>query len=149
LNSITPGAPQLINWLQRRGVNVFVVTAGYTDCSYPLTDYLGIPRENVFANRLIFDESGRFQGIDKSIPLWRGGGKRQIVSKIMASHPGKTLCIGDGISDLEAAQVADGFIYFAGVVRRPQVAAKAKIVIKSRNLLTLRRYFPYRHYVAI
>ena len=140
INSITPGAPELIAWLKTRGANIFVVTAGYTDCSYPLTDYLEIPRENVFANRLIFDASGRFQQVDKTIPLWRDGGKRQIVSKIMVSHPGKTLCVGDGISDWDAAQIADGFIYFGGVVWRPSVAAKADIVIKERNLFGLRSY---------
>ncbi len=139
-NSVTPGAPELINWLRRRGANVFVVTAGYTDCSYLLTDYLEIPRQNVFANRLIFDAGGQFIGVDQRIPLWHGGGKRQVVSKIMAAHPGKTICVGDGIGDWEAAKVADGFIYFGGVAYRPEVAAKADIVIKERNLLTLRRY---------
>jgi len=139
-NSITPGAPELINWLRRRGANIFVVTAGYTDCSYPLTDYLGIPRKNIFANRLIFDAAARFQKIDKTIPLWRDNGKRQIVSQIMAAHPGKTVCIGDGIGDWEAARIADGFIYFAGIVWRPQVAAKAAVIVKHPNLLTIRRY---------
>ncbi len=140
-NSITPGAPELINWLRRRRrANIFVVTAGYTDCSYPLTDYLGIPRENVFANRLIFDAGGRFQQVDKTIPLWRDHGKRKIVSQIMAAHPGKTICVGDSVADWEAAKVTAGFIYFAGVVWRPQVAAKADIIVKHRNLLNLRPY---------
>lgn len=140
INSITPGAMELINWLYRRGTNIFVVTGGYTDCSYPLTDYLRIPRKNVFANRLIFDAGGQFIGVDQSIPLWRGGGKRQVVSQIMAVHPGKTVCIGDGLGDWEAAKIADGFIYFGGVAYRPEVAAKADIVIKERNLFGLRGY---------
>ena len=139
-NNITPGALGLINWLHKRGTNVFVVTGGYTDCSYPLTDYLGIPRKNVFANQLIFDGEGRFKKIDQDIPLWRDNGKKEVVSQIMTVNPGKTICIGDGIGDWKAAQITDGFICFAGVVYRSRVAAKANRVIKDRNLLKLRRY---------
>lgn len=139
-NSITPGATELINWLYRRGTNIFVVTGGYTDCSYPLTDYLGIPRKNVFANRLIFDEEGQFKKVDQRIPLWRDDGKIKVVSGIIALHSGKTICIGDGISDWKASQIADGFICFAGIAHRPEVAAKANIVIKEQNLMKLRRY---------
>jgi phosphoserine phosphatase len=139
-NSITSGAAELISWLHRRGTSVFVVTGGYTDCSYPLTDYLGIPRENVFANRLIFDRRGRFVKVDKNIPLWRAGGKRKIVFQIMAAHSGKTVCVGDGIGDWEAAKITDGFIYFGGITYRPGVAAKADIAIKERNLFGLRSY---------
>ena len=139
-NSITPGAPELISWLHRHATNIFVITGGYTDCSYPLTDYLGIPRKNVFANRLIFDKEGRFKEFDQNIPLWRDNGKKEVVSQIMTVNPGKTICIGDGIGDWEAAQIADGFIYFAGVVYRPRVAAKADKIVRHRNLLKLRRY---------
>ena len=140
INSITPGAVELINWLYRHGTNIFVVTGGYADCTYPLTDYLRIPRKNVFANRLIFDGKGRFKGVDQRIPLWRDGGKREIVSRIMAAHPGKTVCVGDGIGDWEAAKITDGFIYFGGITYRPGVAAKADIAIKERNLFGLRSY---------
>ena len=139
-DSITHGATEIINWLHQRKTNIFVVTGGYTDCSYPLTDYLRIPRKNVFANQIIFDEAGQFIGVDQNIPLCRDRGKRKIVSQIIAAHPGKTICIGDGIGDWEAAQIADGFICFAGVVMRPEVADKADIVIKEQNLMKLRRY---------
>ena len=139
-NSITPGAAELMNWLRRYGTNIFVVTGGYTDCSYPLTDYLGISRKNVFANRLIFDKEGRFKEIDQNIPLWRDNGKREVVSQIITINPGKTVCIGDGISDWKAAQITDGFICFAGVVYRPEVTAKADKVARHRNLLKLRRF---------
>lgn len=138
--NITPGAVKLISWLSRQKINIFVVTAGYTDCSYPLTDFLKIPRKNVFANQLIFDAAGDFMEVDRTIPLWRDAGKRQIVAQILAKFPGKTICVGDGISDWEAAQIADGFIYFGGVIIRPAVAAKAKLILTSRNLYSLKRF---------
>lgn len=138
--NITLGAAKLISWLRRQKVNVFVVTAGYADCTYPLTDFLKIPRRNVFANRLIFNSVGEFIGVDQSIPLWRDGGKREIVAQILSKHPGKTICVGDGISDWEASQLADGFIYFGGVIFRPAVAAKSRVMIRQRNLYFLKRF---------
>lgn len=138
-NNLTPGAEELVHWLLVHQVRVFVVTGGYTDCTYSLTDYLHIPRRNVFANELFFTDAGEFAGVNQSIPLWRDGGKREIVSKIKAKYPGKTLCVGDGIGDWQAAKITDGFIYFGGVVWRPEVAAKAAAAI--RNLGELKRYF--------
>ncbi|MBI5356923.1 HAD-IB family phosphatase [Candidatus Collierbacteria bacterium] len=139
-NNLTPGAGKLIEWLVGQKTNIFVVTAGYTECSYALTDKLKIFRKNVFANKLIFDLNGEFMGVDKSICLWREGGKREIVSKIMDKHKGKTVCVGDGIGDWQAARAADGFIYFGGVAWRPEVAVKANTVIKERNLWKLKDY---------
>lgn len=138
--NVTPGAKKLISWLQSQKIRVFVVTAGYTDCSYSLTDFLKINRQNVFANRLIFNSHGEFIGIDKSIPLWRGGGKKEIVAQILSKHPGKTICVGDGMNDWEASQLTSGFIYFGGVIFRPAVAAKTKLILTSRNLYTLKKF---------
>ena len=96
--------------------------------------------EKCFANRLIFDKEGQFKEVDQRIPLWRDDGKIKVVSEIIALHPGKTICIGDGISDWKAGQIADGFICFAGIVYRPEVTTKTDIVIKEQNLMKLRRY---------
>ena len=46
--------------LFHRGVDVYMITGGFRDVIEPLADYLGIPRDHVFANKLIFKEDGKF-----------------------------------------------------------------------------------------
>ncbi len=138
--NVTPGTRRLLHHLRVHSANIFVVTGGYVECIYPLTDYLAIPRENVFANHLLFTESGKFRELDRSIPLWRNLGKQQIVTQIRKNNPGPTAVIGDGISDYEAGLIADRFIYFGGVTWREEVASLAQYCVHERNLMAL---WPY------
>lgn len=139
LDNITPGAIEVINKLRDEGKNVFVVTGGYAEAIYPLTDCLGIPRVNVYANEIFFDDKGEFVGLNKNIPLWKQYGKLEIVKKIKKEFPGGTVMIGDGMSDLEAAKATEVFIYFGGYVRRRQIEAKTEHRILVPNFYNLRK----------
>lgn len=56
---------------------------------------LGIPRENIFANRLLFRSSGEFLGFDAEEPTSRSGGKATAVQHIRAVGPSVWLaCLG-------------------------------------------------------
>lgn len=48
----------------------------------PVADQLSIPRSNIFANRLVFDEAsptGEYAGFDAEEPTSRDGGKPKVV----------------------------------------------------------------------
>lgn len=137
LNTITPGAKELIGRITRSGGRVFMVTGGFEYCVQQIAKYLGIPLHRCFANRLLLSDRGEYLGFEKSIPLWKTDGKAEIVSLIKACNPGRTVCIGDGMSDWVAAQKADCFIHFGGIVDRPEVAAKADVSVKGKNLMEL------------
>lgn len=124
LANITPNAKEIVSKL-KKSHRLFIVSGGYDLCIKPVADYLGI--ENYFSNRIHFDENGNYVGLDTSIPLWRDGGKAQIMQEIKKKYPEKTIMVGDGISDLESG--ADQFIYFAGVVERKTVASKSRHII--------------------
>ena len=65
---------------------------------------LGIPEKNIFANRLLFKNSGEFEGFDAKEYTSRSGGKAAAVQHIRGVHNYRTLVmIGDGATDLEVS----------------------------------------------
>ncbi len=50
------------------------------------------------------------------------------------STTGRRLLVGDGVSDLAAADEVDLFVAFAGVVSRPAVVSAAPVVVNSESL---------------
>ncbi|KAF2589162.1 hypothetical protein F2Q70_00040191 [Brassica cretica] len=98
----------------------------------PVASILGIPRENIFANNLLFGNSGEFVGFDEKEPTSRSGGKAKAVQHIRKGRSYKTMVmIGDGATDLEARRPggADFFICYAGVQLREAVAEQADWLI--------------------
>ena len=69
---------------------------------------------------LIFqdDETGlttQFVGFDRTQPTCRQGGKPEVIKDLRSIHPYDTVVmVGDGITDLEAAQVEGGADFFVG-----------------------------------
>ena len=53
--AFTPGLREFVALLQARGTDVFLVSGGFTQMINPVADALGIPRERVFANTIVFD----------------------------------------------------------------------------------------------
>ncbi len=124
LKNITPYASELIRILKKKH-RVFIVTGGYETCVLPVAKYLEVDR--IYANKIIFNQKGEYVGLDKTIPLWRNGGKGEIVQLIKKTYPGQSMMIGDGFSDLEAG--ADKFVCFAGVMQRKEVMKEADHII--------------------
>ncbi|XP_044427594.1 phosphoserine phosphatase, chloroplastic isoform X2 [Triticum aestivum] len=125
---ISPGIADLIKTLIANNTEVFLVSGGFRQMIEPVAFELGIPTENIIANRLLFGTSGEYAGFDTTEPTSRSGGKAVAVQQIRQDRGYKTLVmIGDGATDLEAWQPggADLFICYAGVQMREAVAAKA------------------------
>ncbi|GFR51762.1 hypothetical protein Agub_g14217 [Astrephomene gubernaculifera] len=149
---LAPGIRELISALQARGVAIYLISGGFRELTLPIASYLGIPKSNVFANRMNWqwdDESGeptRLVGFDMSEPTAHNQGKPQAIARIRHRNPYNTVVmIGDGITDLEAVQStggADLFIGYGGVVERPAVAAEAEWYVYDYRTLVdaLARY---------
>lgn len=50
---------QLVNLLISRGTSVYLVSGGFRQLVEPVAREIGVPMENIFANRLLFDEEGQ------------------------------------------------------------------------------------------
>ncbi|CAB9524155.1 3-phosphate dehydrogenase [Seminavis robusta] len=142
---LVPGIQSLIQELQARNVDVFLISGGFRELILPVADLLKIPRDHIYANRFVYmsddarlDGTGttesvsqliRVTGFDPSQVTSREGGKPEAIRQIRSKKPLQTVVmIGDGITDLEAAEEtggADLFIGYGGVVARPRVQENA------------------------
>eukprot|EP00775_Hariotina_reticulata_P002377 gene2377-2682_t len=146
------GVADLIRSLQARGIAVYLISGGFREMTLPIARYLGVPKENVFANRMNWqwdDDTGeptRLVGFDLNEPTAHNQGKPAAIARIRQKNPYNTIVmVGDGITDLEAVQVSGGadlFVGFGGVVQRPAVAAEADWYIYDYQQLlqALKRY---------
>jgi len=116
---LTPGVRELINELQARDVHVYLVSGGFRRLIKPVAEALGIPKSNVYANEILFDENGQYAGFSTEELTSDSGsinvGKAGVCGLLKANHGYKTLLmVGDGATDAEACPPADGFIGFGG-----------------------------------
>ncbi|KAL3697411.1 hypothetical protein R1sor_011487 [Riccia sorocarpa] len=121
---LSPGIKDLVDKLHSKDKHVYLVSGGFRQMIEPAADLLGIQKDRIYANTLLFDETGTFAGFDPNEPTSRSGGKAKVIEKIKAiSGYKKLVMIGDGATDLEARRPggADMFICYGGVAVRPKV----------------------------
>uniref|UniRef100_A0A6M2DXJ3 Phosphoserine phosphatase n=1 Tax=Xenopsylla cheopis TaxID=163159 RepID=A0A6M2DXJ3_XENCH len=135
-STLTPGIKNLVAYLHRKRIPVYLVSGGFRSLIEPVAKELGIPFENIFANRIIFFYDGNYAGFDASQPTSRSGGKGQVLKLLREQKGYKHIAmIGDGATDLEAQ--ADTFIGFGGNVVREEVKSKAQFYITDFQELQL------------
>lgn len=139
LNTITPGAGELITCLQQAGIRIGIVSGGLRSAILPLAKHLQIAEEDVFAVDLAFDEQGHYQAVQPS-PLTTASGKREIVRQWKNQHHlQRVYLIGDGVSDVAALapEAAERVIGYGGVVAREAVRQTASCFYESQDLRSI------------
>ena len=53
----------LVAMLQSRGTAVYLISGGFRQLIEPFAKYLGIPKDHIFANRILFNEEGMYINI--------------------------------------------------------------------------------------
>nr|XP_014347176.1 PREDICTED: phosphoserine phosphatase isoform X2 [Latimeria chalumnae]XP_014347181.1 PREDICTED: phosphoserine phosphatase isoform X2 [Latimeria chalumnae] len=133
---LTEGVEELVDRLQQRKVQVFLISGGFRCIVEHVAMRLNIPLSNVFANRLKFYFNGEYAGFDETQMTAETGGKGRVIRHLKEQFGFKKMVmIGDGATDLEACPPADAFIGFGGNVIRQQVQEKAAWYITSFNEL--------------
>ncbi|KAI4335909.1 hypothetical protein L6164_014505 [Bauhinia variegata] len=136
---LSPGIEELVGKLKANQIHVYLISGGFRQMINPVASILGIPHENIFANQLLFGNSGEYLGFDENEPTSRSGGKATAVQQIRKARGYKSLVmVGDGATDLEARRPggADLFVCYAGVQLREAVAAKADwLVFNFKDLI--------------
>ncbi len=107
-----------------------IVSAGFRQAIRPLADLLGIAR--IEAVDLFFDAEGNYRGFDADFPSTRSGGKVEIIRRLREElRPSRVVMVGDGVSDLETAPVAELFVGFGRYATRERVRREAGAFITS------------------
>ncbi len=119
-----------------------IISSGFRQAIRPLADRLGIAR--VEAVDLFFEPDGSYRGYDAEFPSTRSGGKVDVIRRLREElRPSRLVMVGDGVSDLETAPVADLFVGFGRYATRERVRREAGAFINSLDELPalLRRCF--------
>lgn len=148
--NLVEDAASVIAALQELGHSVYIISGGLAEPVIEFGLYLGVPRENIRAVDVQYNElSGHWWHNDPSAgrekryldyddgALTVSDGKAKIMRDLLGEQSGRTLMVGDGMSDLIAGQKADLFAGFGGVVRRDRVVAAAPCYISSSSLAPL------------
>lgn len=149
-STVVRNAREVIAALGAVGKEVFIVSGGLVGAVRPFGRWLGVPHHHVRAVDLHYDElSGEWWDFQRDswdqrpdviyrdsedTPLIESAGKAPVVRDMLGDRFGRSMLIGDGVSDLAAADVVDLFVGFTGVVERPRVADEADVVISRPDL---------------
>lgn len=143
-------AAGVIGALKAAGKEVFIVSGGLLAAVRPFGRWLGVPHDHVRAVGLEYDAlSGEWwdylqdqwdqrtdvQYIDsEETPLVESEGKSDVVTEMLRDRFGRSMLIGDGVSDLAARDAVDLFVGFTGVVARPHVVAESDVLVTGNSL---------------
>lgn len=139
LETITPGAPEIIQLLQKSGIQVAIISGGLRTAILPLAHHLGIADADVFAVDLQFDATGQYQRVLSS-PLTTATGKCEVATQWKRQHQlQRVYMIGDGMSDVAAKGegAADLVIGYGGVIVRDAVREASDYFLTSPSLTAL------------
>lgn len=129
LENLVEDAKGVIEALQFLGKKVYIVSGGISTALFHLGEALGLSRENIFGNDLLFDKKGNYKNFIEG-PLRRNHGKLQIIRQLT----GRKIVIGDGITDLETRECIDLFVGYGGVVRREKVEKESEVFLNCNSL---------------
>eukprot|EP00586_Coscinodiscus_wailesii_P019617 CAMPEP_0172506076 /NCGR_PEP_ID=MMETSP1066-20121228/191692_1 /TAXON_ID=671091 /ORGANISM="Coscinodiscus wailesii, Strain CCMP2513" /LENGTH=277 /DNA_ID=CAMNT_0013282937 /DNA_START=284 /DNA_END=1117 /DNA_ORIENTATION=- len=123
---LSPGVETLIQTLSATGTDVYLVSGGFRIMIEPVAMSIGVPKDRIYANTILFDDNGDYAGFDADELTSRDLGKPRALEKIKKENGYETMImVGDGATDAQAKPPADAFIGFGGVVVRETVKEKA------------------------
>lgn len=137
--------------LQSTGTDVYIVSGGLEEPVIDFGLYLGVPKDHIRAVPIEYDQlSGKWwQNVDESNdfdeqflthgddPLVISDGKALIIKEFLEDKTGRSLLIGDGVSDLLASRSVDLFVGFGGVTVRDRVMREAPIYFEIQTMAPL------------
>ena len=128
----TPGIKELVAYLHKNNIAVYLVSGGFRIMINPLAKDLNIPLENVYANHILFDDKSEYKSFDDTEPTSRTGGKHVVMKNLKETFGFKNIiAIGDGMTDFEARD--QFFIGFGGNVIRESVKKNADWFVYDFN----------------
>jgi len=125
----------------------WIVSGGLAEPVLEFATWLGVDPDRVKAVEAHFDPfegdwwepadghrkgKARYADYDKG-HLTCSEGKADVI-RANVTNKGRKLLVGDGASDLAAAEAVDLFVAYAGVVDRPAVTDAARVVITSASI---------------
>lgn len=127
IEHFSKGLLNLIEKSKLLNKEIYIISGGFEQLIFQYTDYLNIPRDNIFCNSLIFDDNGNYQNFDTSRLTCESSGKIKVIELIKLKTNNKNIMmIGDGSTDLETQPYVNLFIGYGGNIERVSIKEKIK-----------------------
>jgi len=119
-----------VSFLKNNAENILIVSSGFHELIEPVVIQYGIKKENIFANKFLYDKN-KVIGYDKKNPLSKSQGKVNILKELKLK--GEIHVIGDGYTDYEIKKegLANYFYLFIENIKRESVVKNADYLLKS------------------
>ncbi len=140
---ITPSILRNREFFQKNAANIHIITGAFIELVWPIVSAFGLLRENVHANRLIYNSDGDILGYDENHILAQDQGKVKLTQKLALT--GDVIMIGDGYNDYEvkAAGLASMFVAFTENITRDSVVEAADAVVNELEGLFITCNLPF------
>ncbi len=118
-------------FFQENAENTYIISNGFKEFITPIVTPYGVKPENVFANDMVFDESGNLIDFNHDNVLSANGGKVKQIEQLNLN--GDVHMIGDGYTDYEVkkAGIANKFYAYTENIERGSVKENADHVAPS------------------
>jgi phosphoserine phosphatase len=149
-HTLVPDAVEVIQSLIEAHKELFIISGGLLGAVQPFGEWLGIPAQNIRAVDVRYNAlSGHWwdylqdqwglrpdaEYLDpEATPLIASAGKADVARELLGDRVGRSMLVGDGMSDIAARPVIDMVVGFGGVVTRQRVLAEAEIFITANSL---------------
>ena len=119
-----------VSFLKNNAENILIISSGFHELIEPIVIKYGIKKENIFANKFLYDNN-KVSGYDKKNPLSKSQGKVNILKELKLK--GEVHVIGDGYTDYEIKKegLANYFYLFIENIKRESVVKSADYLLKS------------------
>jgi len=127
---------EVIRILQSLNKAIYIMSAGVNPAVIIFAALLGIPKSHVFAVDISFDAKDHYRDFDKTSPLTRSGGKRELTRKLREKHKA-ILHVGDGMNDVSVKSDVTRFVGYGGAFYRESIENHCDFYIRSTSLTPL------------
>ena len=116
-NRLTDSFIQNKKFFKENNSNCYIISGGFFEIIYPTLKPFNISKNNIFANKFLYDKNDNIISIDDNNALSKDKGKVEVAKNIS----GQNIIIGDGYTDYEVKKFgfAEKFIQFSENINRP------------------------------
>lgn len=131
-----PDSVEVIELLLSLGKTLYIVSAGLYPAVAVFGELLNIPKENIYAVDVDFDNQGNYRDFDHGSPLIQPDGKRTIIKLLQKQHP-SLLYVGDGMNDYSVYDLVTRFVGYGGAFYREKFAKQSEYYIVTPTFKSL------------
>jgi phosphoserine phosphatase len=131
--TLTPDTAAVIEILQKLNKSVYIMSAGIQLAVEIVGKYLQVPKKNIYAVKVNFDNQGHYHNFDHDSPLVFNDGKQKMIEQLKSKHQHISL-IGDGLNDFAAKDNVTRFIGYGGTFYRQNLAKLCEFYITAPSM---------------